>query len=57
MNSSLYPIESFEVDGARLVERWALKNPTSVNASLDKKIGRTIDKKNSWSNSVYGKAM
>jgi hypothetical protein len=41
-NSSLYPREGVEVNGARLVERWALRNLTSFNASFDKNIGRTI---------------
>ena len=45
MNSGLYPRSGAEVDGARLVERWALRNPTSVNTSLYKKIGGTINEK------------
>ena len=33
MNSSLYPRQCAEVDGERLVERWALRNSTTVNMS------------------------
>ena len=45
MNSSLYPRYCAEVDGERLVERWALRNSTSVNVSWYKNIGRTISEK------------
>ena len=45
MNSILYPIQGAEVDGARLVEIWALRNPTSVNTSWYKNIGRTISER------------
>ena len=45
MDSSLYPIQGVEFDGERIVERWALRNPTSVNASSDKNIGRNLNEK------------
>ena len=41
---------------ARLVEIWALRNPTLVNASSYKMTGRTIDeKKISVAIGLYGK--
>ena len=57
MNTSLYARLGAEVDGARLVERWALRNPISVNTSWYKTIGRTISENISQSSSGYGKAM